>query len=225
MEMLRGQQFWVANWQTMDCWNLPLQRVLGHDTKVQWLTDPHVLGTCLAPWFAVHARDEQQDAAEFAGWLRQSLHQALAREHFQKHVSALVDKSVASFKEFQESLQTKDPEKAQAICQVQLDNPFYRPKGGSHFLCSRCGRTAQLCVFRKLRCQKSPIDIRQQDFCRFACGDKFADYQIAWNAEKWKKTSKETGAVPKRKSAPAKRNDAVAKSAPVKCKPKSSKSR
>ena len=67
-------------WQTMHCWNLPLQRVLGHGTKVQWLTDPHVLGTCLAPWFAVHARDEQQDAAEFAGWLRQSLHQGSCQD-------------------------------------------------------------------------------------------------------------------------------------------------
>ena len=86
-------------------------------------------------------------------------------------------------------------------------------------MCSRCGRTAQLCVFRKLRCQKSPIDIRQQDFCRFACGDELADYQIAWNAAKWKKTAKKNGVAPKSKTAPAKRNTSVAKSAPVQGKP------
>ena len=82
------------HWQTMDCWNLPLQRVLGHGTKVQWLTDPHVLGTCLAPWFAVHARDEQQDAAEFAGWLRQSLHQGSCQDLSRARWEARLEQSI-----------------------------------------------------------------------------------------------------------------------------------
>ena len=207
----------------------PLDIAQRYKCKCGWVPDPNAKGAKEANGksrlWEIANKHWKTCQGENAPKVSKAERQALARERFQKHVSALVDKSVASFKEFQESLQTKDPEKAQAICQVQLDNPFYRPKGGSHFLCSRCGRTAQLCVFRKLRCQKSPIDIRQQDFCRFACGDKFADYQIAWNAEKWKKIAKETSAVPKRKSAPAKRKDAVAKRAPVKCKPKSSKSR
>ncbi len=111
--------------------------------------------------------------------------QLRARTVFRNHHSEQVEKAVTNFQKWQQELTKKDPEKAKALCQVQLGTRFYSEEARSRYICSRCGRVTRLCTFQKLKCPRSPIDISHMEWVRFSKGDAWVAKYRKGNAKSY----------------------------------------
>ena len=104
-----------------------------------------------------------------------------SRPHHDKQIAA----SVAAFKDHVAQLGKRDPQKVQAFCQVDTDTAFSDDDRKRRYACTRCKRVAPLHFYCRLKCPRSPVQIKHMDFLRFSKGLEWTEKHQEANAAGW----------------------------------------